>query len=295
MAKQIEAGSDVKRADMFIVDPFEVEVREELRGRHTPPSEEDVIALALSILADGQRQPVECRSIAGKRLLLTLGFTRMAAIRLIREGFEWEGEFHQDANFRIKLLVVDCDDQTAFRRNVIENRHRNQTSPVDDAFNMDRLTDRYGYDDKQVAELYRMSTAQVTRIKQLVRLPEEIRSKVHTGVLSVEAALVLEHAPETSRTAILEAATTKNGKVSGPEVKKQVRAHILSDDAKPKTEGPKPAAKPKVIRRSLKDVYDFFSAAALEDSKKATFARALADYIDGKTTDTQFVKAWELL
>lgn len=295
MATQIEAGPGVKRADMFIVDPFEIDVQEALRGRYKPPTEEDVIDLALSIIQGGQRQPVESRKTVGNRLILVMGFTRMAAIRLICEGFEYEGTRYHDPNFRIKTLVVICDESEAVKRNVVENRHRLETSPMDDAFNMGRLEDRYGYSDAEIATLYRLSVAQVQRLKQLVRLPEEMRDKVHTRVLSVDSALTLEQVPEPKRAAIVEAATTTNGKISGAEVKKQVRDHILSDDSKPKQGEVKSPKPPKLIRRSLKDVYERFQVYGREDNDRAAFAKIVLEYIDGKTTDTQLLEAWENL
>ena len=115
MALKIDGGKEgVKRGDLYYVDPFAVIVREELRGRHTPPTDQDVVMRAMSMAEHGQLQPVEARRSDGNKLLLTMGFTRCAAARLIRDGFTGpDGKKHQDKEFRLQVKITDCNDETA--------------------------------------------------------------------------------------------------------------------------------------------------------------------------------------
>src|SRR4051812_22350646 len=93
MAVKINTGdSEYTRQDYFFVDPFEVIVKEELRGRRKPPTEEAIIDMATSMNDHGQQQPVQVRKADNNRIMLNLGFTRTAAARLIRTGFVCEDE-----------------------------------------------------------------------------------------------------------------------------------------------------------------------------------------------------------
>lgn len=293
MALKISAGDDVKRGDMFFVDPFQVIVKEDLRGRHKPVTQENIVDMALSLLEHGQRQPVECRRVEGNRIQLNLGFTRTNAARLIREGFEYDSAHHQDAEFKLKVQVVDCNDQEAFVHNVVENAHRNDTSDVDDAHNHNRLRDRYGYSDADIARLYGYKgQVKVGRLRQLLQLEEFILDLVHEGRLPTTGALELLEIPAEDRRLhidlLLEASS--NGKVRGSDVRTAIRDHILNDDGKEDDgkddkddgESPSSAAKP----RSMREVRQFFQQ--WEEGEEPDLARFSTDFLrwlSGKATD----------
>jgi ParB-like chromosome segregation protein Spo0J len=232
MATKVNAG-DVKRGDLLFVDPYELKVVEELRGRHKPPTEEAVILMAESILDHGQRQPVECRKIENHRLQLTLGFTRTAAVRLIRKGFtDSQGvERPADPEFRLKVVITDTNDDLAFIHNIVENAHRNQTSPMDDAFNQNRLREKYGKNDAEIARLYQYKgQGMVSRLKKLISLDTRFQEMVHDGTLSINGALELLDLPADARDAALAAATNQDsGKVNATDLRAQVRDRILAD------------------------------------------------------------------
>lgn len=232
MATKVNAG-DVKRGDLLFVDPFEIKVVEELRGRHKPPTEEAVIKMAMSILEHGQLEPVECRKIENHRLQLTLGFTRTAAVRLIRTGFtDLDGvERPADKEFRLKAVITDTNDDKAFIRNVVENAHRNATTAMDDAFNQDRLRTKYGMNDAEIARLYQYKgQGMVTRLKKLLSLDTRFQDMVHDGTLSINGALELLDLPADQRDSALQAATDQDsGKVNATDLRAQVRDRILAD------------------------------------------------------------------
>ena len=132
MARKINAGDDMKRSDILLVDPFQIEVKEELRGRHKPVTEQDIIDMAISMATYKQRQPVECRVIEGNRLRLNLGFTRTNAARLLREGFEHDGVRYHVPDFLLKVMVVDCNDQEAWEH-ILNDNNKPQTAEDDSA------------------------------------------------------------------------------------------------------------------------------------------------------------------
>ena len=107
MALKVTAGDDIRRGDLFFVNPFEIIVKEELRGRRFPPTPEQIVEMAMSIYDNNQRQAIECRRVgADKRLQSTAGFTRINAIWLICEGFTGtDGVFRQDAEFKVQVKM----------------------------------------------------------------------------------------------------------------------------------------------------------------------------------------------
>jgi ParB-like chromosome segregation protein Spo0J len=334
---KIKAGDNVRRGDLFYIDPYQIKVREDLRGRHKPPTDEDVISMAESMLDFGQIEPVEARRLPDQTLELNLGFTRTAAARLIREGFKVQtddGEVERhDADFMLQVKVVDCNDQTAFTRNVVENCHRNMTSPMDDAFNQDRLRNLYGYNDVAIARLYGYpNSSKVSRLHKLLSLDRKVQDLVHAGPqdggMSVQAALDLLELPADQREEAVKTATA-NGKVSGAEIRSIVRAHHLSDDkteetpaapaadgtvedlsflgndtlpvtvpttkaGKEKTNGKEQKGKARTMRE-VRVFFDHLQDEEGTDANIARFCESMVKFTNGTISDKQMVNALDRL
>jgi ParB-like chromosome segregation protein Spo0J len=140
MSRTHIAGKPISRSDLFGVDPYDIDVQEEFRGRHIPPAEEAIVEMAESLLEQGQIQPVLARKIEGGRIRLTVGFTRCAAARLIRDGFIGsDGQSHQDKEFKLQVKIIECNDERALLLNIRENNDRGGTSEIDDAHNQETL------------------------------------------------------------------------------------------------------------------------------------------------------------
>lgn len=285
-----DIASEHKRGSYYTLDPTDIFVNEEDRGRFTPPTEDEIIKLAVSISEYGQRQPVECRMMTDKRLRLTMGFSRMAAIRLLRDGFELDGKTYHDPDIRIHTLVANVDDKKAFIHNVVENRHRNQTTPIDDAHNQDHLRERYTFSDADIAKLYGMQVSQVAKLSKLLILPPEYQTMVHDGRLPVSAALELLELPEDQWAAVIAETANAGGKVVGTEVKAKVRAHHLRDD-KPK--GNTTTAKPVHKTRSVKEIRSYFETAKVMDSPVGSLAKFVLSFVNGEVSNEHFTAQLE--
>jgi ParB-like chromosome segregation protein Spo0J len=314
MALKLNAGQDVKRGDFFFVDPFQVIVKEELRGRHKPPTDEQIIQMAESMLEFGQRQPVECRKVEGNKLLLNLGFTRTAAARLIRTGFTGtDGKYKQDAKFKLKVVVTDANDEQAFKNNVVENAHRNQTSPIDDAFNQARLRDKYGMSDAEIGRLYRYKDQnKVGRLRRLLSLPSEIQDLVHEDRLPVQAALDILDIPDDKKREEMfsqiiadangstEAGGKKN-KIVGSKVRALVRENILNDETRDESEigggdeGESNGLKWKA--RSMREVRKFFEEYVISHDNKNVqqFGKDFLAFLQGRRKDKRMLESIETL
>ncbi len=291
MAATINAG-EVRRGDLWFVDPFQIIVKEELRGRHTPPTEDAIIDMAVSMMDNGQQQPVQCRRLPDKRLQLSLGFTRTAAARLIRTGFtDPDGKERKDEEFMLQVKITDANDQQAFVNNVVENAHRNQTSPIDDAHNQHRLRETYGYTDAQITKLYRYrDDNKVGRLRRLLALPKEVQQMVHGGTMPVKAALELLDLPDDKRDEAIKAATNESGQVVAAKVTQQVREHILSDQEGQERAGHagsngsthKPKHKPLVVA----EVRKFYEGLAeSEDAALVEHAKIMLLWIKGQRSN----------
>jgi hypothetical protein len=294
MALKVNAG-DVRRGDLFFVDPFQVIVQEELRGRRFPPTSEQIVEMAMSIFDNGQRQAIECRRVEDSRLQSTAGFTRINAIRLIREGFTGtDGVHRQDAEFKVQVKIVDCNDETALRNNIVENAHRNETSDIDDAHNQNTLRERYGYDDTKIATLYQYKSAvKVGRLRKLLQLSVDEQLLVHTGVLGTQAALDALELPVEKRTEIFSTLSV-DGKINGSVVADQVREHILSDNNKSveNADSPEVETGKKYKARTVRNIRQFFETLKESDNPAMSrFANDALRWVSGKTTDKAMTNA----
>ncbi len=311
MAVALPKGA--KRTDLLHLDADTVVVKDDLRGRAYQPTDEAVQKLAVSIFQQGQIQPVEVRRV-GNQYLVNAGFTRTAAVRLLNHGFVYGDVEYHDPALKLQCVPSAHNDEEAFERNVVENAIRNNTSPIDDAINQRKLRDKYGKSDKEIAELYGIDAARVSRLKKLLQLSEEHRRMVHFGELTFGAALDLLDSPEEEREGII-LATAGKGKGRAAAIKKAVREAIMSDDAvtdedlaertqlkprqkkvvaeaEPEAKGKKAKAEaepeaPKIKARTSKEFKDFISDCAVntEDVDLRKLLNGLVKFFEGQLTE----------
>lgn len=306
MSKRIVAGpGKIVRRDYHMIDPRYVEVQENLRGRWKAPTDEQVAHRAISMIQLGQLQPVQCRRKPDNTLLLTLGFTRTAAVRLIRKGFTYAGKHYHDPDFLLSVIVVDGNDKESFVSNVVENHQRDNCTPVDDAFNQRTLRDKHGYSDKEVMELYDYSNqTKYQMLKKVLQLPEKVQEALHDGDIALKPAVELLDAPPEEWDRILSAATKENGKINGAVVIDGVR-ELLADETAPVTVedesveevpvSPEPEPKPgkKYKARTIRNIRTFFESCkedeeVPEEIKK--FSTQILKWVKGQITDKTFYK-----
>jgi len=292
MAIKFNAGV-VRRGDLFFVDPTQIIVREELRGRKFAPDPEKIIEMAMSIFDAGQRQPIECRRVGeDKRLQVTAGFTRTNSVRLIKEGFIGTDDVHRhDPEFQIQVKVVECNEETALKNNIIENAHRNGTSDIDDAHNHNRLRETYGYSDVKIAELYMYKgTVKVGRLRQLLSLSEQEQRLVHEGKLPTSGAIDLLALSSEQRTQVIADLQKEDGKINGSSITDQVRDHMLADaESKISSDGFQSPPEPtKSVARNMRNIRTFFEKLKDNEEKDDSvrrFATDILKWVGGKSSD----------
>jgi ParB family chromosome partitioning protein len=263
VAARINAG-DVGRGDVFFIDPPEIIVDEKLNGRWKTHDAEAVEDMAKSFEAEGQLQPVQVRKVADNRVQLVLGYRRHRAALLYNQR-------HPDSPMKLKCVVVTVNDEEAFRRNIVENKQRAETTPIDDAFNHRRLREEFGWTDAMIAEFYGMTSSYVGLLKKLLMLPTAAQLHVHKRELSVQAAAALADLPAEEQKQAL--ASQQPGESLSKSVVKQVREKKIARGGKQS--------------RSLAEVRSFLQGLTgpAERPQVKDLCDLLLEYIQGRLAD----------
>ena len=275
MAMQLNAG-EIGRADLFSILPENIVVNEADNGRAVPHSQEEIEALANSILTYTQQQPVVVRRIEDKKVALVSGYGRYKAVRHINRVLR------PDNPVKLQCKVVDCNPEEAFVRNIVENNERAATTPVDDAHNQRRLREEFGWSEQRIADFYKKSVAYISQLRKTLQLSQPIQQAMANGKMAVSAALDLVELPESTRQeAVAEATDQTTGKVDSEVIRKKVRdKKIQKGEAK---------------ARSIKEVRTFFEE--LTGPAEAEAIRGLSEavvlFLSGKITDKQMTNALE--
>jgi ParB family chromosome partitioning protein len=153
--------------------------------------EEAMAELVHSLREVGLLQPVVVRAVGAGRYELVAGERRWRAARLA--GFE-----------AIPAIVRDTADDVLLRDALLENLHRAQLNPLEEAAAYDQLLKDFGCTQEELAGRIGRSRPQVTNTLRLLRLPPAVQRRVAAGVLSAghaRALLGLTEADEQERLA----------------------------------------------------------------------------------------------
>ena len=217
---------DVKgsRTSEYRFLPEMLEIDPQMNGRHETP---DIEWIVDSILRHGQLQPVTIRRTAGKPVLVA-GFSRWRAVTEINKRKLTEKPLE------LRCSYTALTEKQAFLANIEENRVRNQTTPMDDAYNIQRLINVYQMTEQECAEAYRASPSWIKSRLQLIEATPEVEKEIRAGTIKGTAATTIAKLSKEHQTNLAKVAKEK-GKITPADIKAEV-------GEKPK---PKPApAKP---------------------------------------------------
>ncbi|WP_062137786.1 ParB/RepB/Spo0J family partition protein [Demequina aestuarii] len=91
----------------------------------------------------------------------------------------------------IPAIVRDTVDTAMLRDALVENLHRSQLNPLEEAAAYQQLLDDFGITHEQLAERISRSRPQITNTLRLLRLPPLVQRRVAAGVLSAGHARAL--------------------------------------------------------------------------------------------------------
>ena len=147
--------------------------------------EEAMTSLASSIREVGVLQPVLVRETAEDEYELIAGERRWRAAR--RAGLQ-----------TIPVLVQSATDVHSLEQALVENLHREDLNPLEEAGAFQQLVDEFGYTHEQVAARVGRSRTAVTNILRLLQLPAGVQRALADGDLTAGHARALLGTPDRS-------------------------------------------------------------------------------------------------
>jgi len=136
--------------------------------------------LAQSIRANGIIQPIVVRRI-GERFQIIAGERRWRAAKLA-------------GLLRVPVVVRDVapgDEQSLLMMALIENIQRDNLNPIEEALAYRRMTDEFHLRQEDIATSVGKDRASVANLLRLLKLPDEVRTEVSSGRLSMGHARAL--------------------------------------------------------------------------------------------------------
>ena len=204
---------DVKgsRTSEYRFLPQMLEIDPQMNGRHELP---DIQWIIDSILRHGQLQPVTIRRTAGKPVLVA-GFSRWRAVSEINK------QKLTEKPLEVRCSYTALSEKQAFLANIEENRVRNATTPMDDAYNIQRLINVYQMTEQECADSYRASASWIRSRLQLIEATPEVETEIRAGTIKGTAATTIAKLSKEHQKNLAKVAKT-NGKVTPADIKKEV-------------------------------------------------------------------------
>ncbi|WP_024818840.1 ParB/RepB/Spo0J family partition protein [Arthrobacter sp. 31Y] len=148
--------------------------------------EDDMAELVHSVREIGVLQPIVVRTSTekgGEPYELVMGERRWRAVQAA--GLE-----------TIPAIVRDTTDDDLLRDALLENLHRSQLNPLEEAAAYQQLLEDFGTTHEQLADRIGRSRPQVSNTLRLLRLPPLVQRRVAAGVLSAGHARALLALPD---------------------------------------------------------------------------------------------------
>ncbi|MFQ5515991.1 MAG: ParB/RepB/Spo0J family partition protein [Acidimicrobiia bacterium] len=184
-------------------------------------------ALTASIAEVGVLQPVIVRPMEGGRYRLVAGERRLRAAQ--EAGLE-----------EIPIFVRQRGDDTSdLAEALIENIHREDLNPLEEAAAYRQLLDDFGLTHEEAGRRVGKSRSAISNMLRLLQLPPQVQALLGSGVLSAghaRALLGLEDPAEAVR--IAQRAVT--GRWSVRQVEEGVRRTLAGHDGEPRRSRPAP-------------------------------------------------------
>jgi ParB family transcriptional regulator, chromosome partitioning protein len=201
----------------------EVPVSQIEPNRYQPRSyfdEESLAGLTASIRELGVLQPILVRRVGPESYELIAGERRWRAAR--RAGLA-----------RIPAVVRTIDDSTSLEQAVVENLHRQDLNPLEEAGAYQQLIEDFGLTQDEVARKVGRSRSAVANILRLFQLPPSVQRMVRDGQLSAGHARALLGSPDRAYQEALARKCVERG-LTVRDVEEAVRARQAGDTPKPK-------------------------------------------------------------
>ncbi|MGH3888834.1 MAG: ParB/RepB/Spo0J family partition protein [Pseudonocardiaceae bacterium] len=225
--------------------------------------EESLAELEHSIREFGLMQPIVVRPLPAEPAIGQLpaepaiGHLHVVSYELVMGERRWRAA-QQAGLDRIPAIVRSTADDAMLRDALLENIHRAQLNPLEEAAAYQQLLDDFGVTHEQLASRIGRSRPVITNTIRLLRLPVAVQRRVAAGVLSAGHARALLALDEPSAQESLAARIV----AEGLSVRATEEAVTLSRrepaPAAPKAPAPRPMQAPGLqeLAENLSDTFD---------------------------------------
>lgn len=165
-----DARQPPREVDLDLIDPNPLQPR-------TRFDETRLQELAESISSTGLVQPIVVRR-QGERFQIVAGERRWRAAQIA-------------GLLKLPVHVAEISDDKLLQTALIENIQREDLNPIEEALAYKRLGEDSGLTQEQIAVAVGKDRASVANYLRLLRLPEQVRSRVASGELSMGHARAL--------------------------------------------------------------------------------------------------------
>ncbi len=179
-----ESRGPFREVDVALIEPNPQQPRSNF-------DDETIEQLATSLRTLGLLQPLVVRE-AGDRYLLVAGERRLRAAKLA--GIE-----------RVPVLLVETDEQGALERALVENLHRENLNPIEEAIAYRQLIEDAGLTQEALADRLGRNRVSINQSLRLLDLPEAVQRLLMDNRLTAahgRALLALEGNPFQERMAV---------------------------------------------------------------------------------------------
>jgi ParB family chromosome partitioning protein len=159
----------VPGARLVHIDPHSIVPNPRQPRTHFDP--DDLAELVHSVREFGVLQPVVVRDVGNGSYELIMGERRTRAAR--EAGLE-----------SIPAVVRDTSDENLLRDALLENLHRSQLNPLEEASAYEQLLADFGITQEELASRIGRSRPQISNTIRLLRLPVPVQQRVAAGVLT---------------------------------------------------------------------------------------------------------------
>jgi ParB family transcriptional regulator, chromosome partitioning protein len=184
---------------------------------------DELEGLSVSLADIGMLQPLVVRPLGGGRFELVAGERRLRAAKLA--GLE-----------TVPVLIRHTDDADLLKEALVENIHRVQLNPLEEAAAYQQLLEEFGVTQEELAARLGRSRPAISNTIRLLQLPAAVQRRVAAGILSAGHAKALLAIPDPGVQATVAERIVAEG-LSVRATEELVRLKVLG--------GPTPRAKPK--------------------------------------------------
>ncbi|WP_353509079.1 ParB/RepB/Spo0J family partition protein [Intrasporangium sp.] len=153
--------------------------------------EDDMAELVHSIREIGVLQPIVVRRIPADQAAEADG----KQFELIMGERRWRATLEADLA-TIPAIIKDTTDDALLRDALLENLHRSQLNPLEEAAAYQQLLDDFGCSHEELAQRIGRSRPQISNTLRLLKLPPLVQRRVAAGVLSAGHARALLGLPD---------------------------------------------------------------------------------------------------